>query len=163
MKLTKFIALSLCTFVALYLVWPVPGFPPPPPGSLVSSAPADTESIYRKAYYTNYSRSEIINYYKSQFKWPFIRLNHPPEESQTLIRDQTQTSWLEELVHPLKDSLYINGFYPTKPTEQINFGPVHYQAKIIAHYLPSHTVTRLTVLLMSVTSVYLLLKEYAKI
>ena len=163
MKLTKFIALSFCIFAALYLVWPVPGFPPPPPGSLTSFAPADTETIYRNSYYTNYSRAEIINYYKSQFKWPFFRLNHPPEESQTLVREQTQTSWLEELVHPLKDSLYINGFYPTKPTEQLNIGKVHYQARITLHYFPSHPVTRLTVLLMASLSAYLLIKEYAKI
>src|SRR3989344_3398540 len=143
-----------------YLIYPVPGFPSPPPGSLVSTEPADTESIYRKAFYTNLSREEVVSYYKTQWSQPFIRINHPPEEAQTLIRDQARSSWLEELVHPLKDSVYINGFYPTKPTEQININKVHYLAKITVHYFPSHSITRLTVLLMASLSLYLLLKEY---
>ena len=146
-----------------YLIYPVPGFPSPPPGSLVSTEPADTESIYRKAFYTNLSREEVVSYYKNLWRGPFIRINHPPEEAQTMIRDQTRSSWLEELVHPLKDSLYINGFYPTKPTEQININKVHYLAKITVHHFPSHPFTRLTVLLMASLSSYLLLKEYAKV
>lgn len=159
----KILALLLCTFAALYLIWPVPGFPQPPSGSFVSNEPADTESIYRKAYYTNLSRAEIIEYYKGQWQWPFIRLIIPPEEAQTVVRDQTRSSWLEEFVHPGKDSLYVNGFYPTKPTEQINIDGIHYQAKITARYIPSHPVTRFTVLALAAVSTYLLIKEYVKI
>ena len=142
----KFIFPLLLLLFTGYLLSPVPGFPSPPPESLVSREPADTESIYRQAFYTNLSREEIINYYKTQFGLPFIRLIIPPEDTQTVIRDQARSSWLEELIHPLKDSLYVNGFYPTKPTEQINIDGVHYQAKIIIRYIPSHPKTRLTVL-----------------
>ncbi len=159
----KVVVSALLLFTIYYLLFPVPGFPPPPHGSLVSGEPADTESIHRKAYYTNLSREQIINYYKTQWRWPFIRLIIPPEDAQTVIRDQTRSSWLEEFVHPIKDSLYVNGFYPSKPTEQINIDGVHYQAKITLHYTPSHPITRLTLLALASSSVYLLVKEYAKI
>lgn len=155
--------LILLVLLSLYLLWPLPGFPPPPQKSFISNEPADTESVYRTAFYTTLSRIEVMEYYKSVFNKPFIRINHPPEEAQAIIRDQTKSSWLEELVHPFKDSLFINGFYPTKPTEQININGVHYEAKITLHYFPSHQVTRLTVLLMLLISICLLKKEYAKI
>lgn len=154
---------------SVYLLLPSPRFPVPPPGALQSIEPADTESIYRRSYYTDYSRSEILAYYKQQFSrssvnFPLfqIRLNYPPEEAQTLIRDQTRSSWLEEIVHPGRESLYVNGFYPTKPTEQINLNGVHYGNKITLKMVPSHPITRLTVLLMAGLLFVSLVREYAK-
>lgn len=161
-KIFLIIAVVVLLVSVYYLLSPVPGFPPPPPGSLISAEPADTESIYRHAFYTNLSRSEIMAYYHSRFG-KSLRLNHPPEDAYSLVRDQTHSSWLEELVHPWKDSIYINGFYPTKPAEQINFGSVHYAAKITVRYIPSHPVTRLTVLGLVGVSLYFLAKEYGQI
>lgn len=145
----KILVLLLCSFVALYLVWPVPGLPKPPPDSFISTEPADTESIFRTAFYTNLPRAEVITYYKTQWRQPFIRLNHPPEFAFEYIRDQTRSSWLEELVHPWKDSIYINGFYPTTPQEQFNYNGDHYIGKITLRYLPSSPITRLTVLALA--------------
>lgn len=159
----KVVALLFGVLAAVYLLWPTSGFPPPPSGSRVSAEPGDTESVYRKAYYTHLTRGEVVSYYQSQWRRPFIRLILPPEDAQTAIRDQTRSSWLEEFVHPLKDSLYVNGFYPDKPTEQINLEGVHWEAKIIVRYLPSHPATRLTALLLAGAAAYLLLKEYAKV
>ncbi|MBI2008291.1 hypothetical protein HYS82_01410 [Candidatus Amesbacteria bacterium] len=156
----KLFALLLCAFATLYLVWPTPGFPLIPSGSFISTEPADTESSYRRAFYTNLSRAEIVNYYKDQWHWPFIRLNHPPEFSFGFIRDQTRSSWLEELVHPWKDSLYINGFYPITPQEQFNYNGQHYIGKITLHYFPSFPVTRLTVLSLTTLCIYWLAREY---
>lgn len=155
-------ALFIVFFIiaSFYLLSPIPAFPSPPPGSLISTEPGDSESVYRRAFYTQLSRTEIIAYYKGIYTSPFITLNHPPEDAQTAIRDQTKSSWLEQLVHPGKDSLYINGFYPTKPTEQFNFNGVHWQGKITVRLFPSHPVTRLTVLLMAGVSFYLLTKKY---
>jgi hypothetical protein len=124
------------------------------------------ESTYRRAYFTNYSRSDILKYYSETFniKIPFqILENYPPEEAANVIRDQTKSSWLQELVHPWRESLLINGFYPTKPTEQINIGGVHYISKITLRYIPSAPVTRLTVLLLASVCCYWLYKEYAKV
>ena len=124
------------------------------------------ESIYRRAYFTNYSRSEILDYYSRTFniRIPFQVLeNYPPEEALNVIRDQTKSSWLQELVHPWRESLLVNGFYPTKPTEQININGVHYISKITLRYMPSSPVTRLTVLLLTSVCCYWLYKEYAQI
>lgn len=158
MKITLIIIFII---IGVYLILPAPAFPPPPPGSIQSTEPADTESIYRRAYYSNLSRSEVMAFYQRQFfLFPQIVLNHPPEEAYSLIRDQTRSSWLEQLVHPWRETLYINGFYPVKPTEQININGTRYLNKITLHYFPSHPATRLTVLLLAVAGGYWLLQEY---
>lgn len=150
--------------VAVYLLLPSPVFPEPPPGALRSSEPGDMESVYRRAYYTNLSRSEVLSHYSAQFSayLPQLLLNYPPEEAFTLVRDQTKSSWLQELVHPGRESLYVNGFYPTKPTEQININGIHYVNKITVRYIPSHPVGRITVLALAVICGYLLFKEYGR-
>ncbi len=74
----------LLLFTIYYLLLPAPNFPAPPPGSLRSNEPGDMESTYRRAYFTNYSRSDILKYYSQTFnlKIPFqILQNHPPEEA----------------------------------------------------------------------------------
>lgn len=150
---------------ASYLLIPSPQFPKAPPGSLRSNEPGDMESVYRRAYFTNLSRSEVLAHYGREFSGslPQFLLNYPPEESFALIRDQTKSSWLQEYVHLGRESLYINGFYPTKPTEQININGVHYLNKITIRYVPSDPVARLTVLSLVAIGIYLLVKEYGRI
>lgn len=162
MKLVKRWALiTLLVLASIYLALPSPSFPPPPSGSYISQEPADTESIYRQAFYTNLSRSEIMNYYKSHFRTPFqFDLNHPPEDATTLIRDQTRSSYLEELIHPWKEVLYVNGYVPTKPEDVIVRNGIVFSAKVTVHYVPSTLVARLTVLSMTALASYFLLKEY---
>lgn len=169
-KFLSLLGIFVLILLAIYLILPVPQFPSDPPGTLLSTEPADTESIYRRAYYSNQSRSEVIGYYRQTFApsyvfLPFsqIRLNHPPEFAYELIRDQTRSSWLEELVHPLKDSIYINGYYPTKPTDQININGVHYIAKITVRYIPSHYLARLTGLLLAAVCTAWLIREYSHV
>ncbi len=164
MKIVKTFLIVAWGAVCLYLLLPNSPFPPPPPDALTSNEPADTESIYRKAYYSNYSRAEIMDYYKKTYlPKPLFRLNYPPEDSQLYIRDLTQSSWLEELVHIGRDSIYINGFYPTKPTEQINFKGVHYKNKIIVRQIPTSIYSRLTTITLGFIALYFLVREYAKI
>lgn len=165
-KLTIFLGLILLASSIYYLVLPPPAFPPLPPGSLQSAEPADTETILRQAYYTNLSREEIMQFYDKQFKGSVpiqYRLDLPHEEAYSLIRDQTMSSYLEQIVHPWRESLYINVFVPTKPTEQINIQNVHYLNKITVRYLPSHPIPRLTVLLMSSIMLIWIAKEYAHV
>jgi hypothetical protein len=161
----KIVLFGMLIFTVYYLLIPSPSFPSPPQGALRSDEPGDMESIYRRAYFTDYSRSEILDYYRRAFYLPYfqILLNYPPEDAYSLIRDQTKSSWLQEIVHPWRESLYINGFYPTKPTEQINIDGVHYLNKITVRYVPSNPVTRLTVLGLALVAGYWLIKEYAKI
>lgn len=145
----------------VYLLWPSPAFPPPPPGSIQSHDPGDTESVYRKAYYSNLTRSEVEDFYFQQFGGWGYRQILPPEEAQTLVRDQTRSSYLEEMVHPWRESLYVNAFVPTLPKDEINIGEVKYLNKVTVRYIPSHPISRLTVLLMTIIVAYLLTKEYA--
>ncbi len=159
----KIVLALFFTLGSIYLLLPSKGLPPFPPGVRISIEPADTESPYRKSFYSNLSRSQLMQYYTNQFGRHFqIRLNHPPEEAQMLIRDQARSSWLEELVHPLKDSLYINGFFPTKPTEQINVKGVHYDNYVTVRYVPSHPIARVTVFALAVLCIYMLYIEYVK-
>lgn len=162
----KYLFIGLLVFIGIYLVLPSPSFPPPPPGSLQSTDPADTESIYRRAYYTNLSRLEIMDYYDSQFHGLIpiqYRLDLPPEDAYPIIRDQTRSSFLEQIVHPGRESLYINAFVPTKPTEQINIKNVHYLNKVTVRYLPSHSIPRITVLALSSLLFLWLVKEYSHV
>lgn len=162
----KAILLVVLVLIGIYLALPSPDFPHPPPGSLQSTEPADTESIYRRAYYTDLSRLEIMDYYDSQFRGLIpiqYRLDLPPEDSGTVIRTLTQTSFLEQIVHPLRETLYINSFVPSKPADQINIDRVHYLNKVIVHYLPSHPISRLTILALSSLLFLWLTKEYSHV
>jgi hypothetical protein len=162
--LVKTLGIVLVILGAVYLALPIPKFPPPPPGALTSLEPADTESVYRVAYYTDLTRPEIEDYYDRVYHSPVqYRINLPPEDAYTVIRDQTRSSYLEEIVHPLRDSLYINVFVPTLPTEQINRNGIHYLDKITIRQIPSQPITRLTILLMISVVTFLLMHEYVEI
>ncbi len=138
----------------LYLVSPSPAFPSAPPGSLTSREPGDTKNPNISAYFTNSSRDEIINFYKSQFDksaWfnlplPTERLrDYPPEESLFRIREQTRSTYLEELVHPLRESIYINGFEPTDPKDAINIDGSHFINKVTIRVYPSKPLSRVLI------------------
>ena len=158
LKVSLLIAVFL---LAVYLSLPTPGFPPPLPGSVQSDEPADTESTYRRAYYTDVSRQEVIGYYLQEFKGPLqFKLNYPPEEAYALIRDQTRSSFLEEIILPGKSSLFINGYTPVLPQDALIVGGRSYKNKITVRLIPSHPVTRLTALGLAALGSLLLLKEY---
>jgi hypothetical protein len=159
--LLKIFRFALSLLMICYLLFPSPSFPSPPSGALRSNEPGDMESVYRRAYFTNLTRSEALAYYGQRFGGYLI--NYPPEEAFSLIRDQTKSSWLQEFVHPFKESLYVNGFYPTKPTEQINIDGVHYLNKLIIRYVPSSPVARLTGLTLCIICGFWLYKEYVKV
>lgn len=70
------------------------------------------------AHFSNYYREFVLPFYIERYRqtaWlliPPLRLNYPPEFAFTAIKDQTQSTYLEELVYPLRDSLFVNGFEP---------------------------------------------------
>lgn len=163
MKQLKFYTFTLLLFYTVYILLPSPSFPPPPPNSLQSSEPADTESIYRRSYFTNMSREELVDYYRTTFDRPFypsIKLNHPPEFAADYIRDQARSSYLEEVVHPFRESLYINGYTPTDPRYQINRNGVHYATRATIRYVPSSAISRLTALGLLLVGSFYLLKQF---
>ena len=110
----------LCAFILLiYLLLPGPSgiddFPPLP-NSLKSTLEGDTIQVKNVAgYFSNNYRQFVTNYYRRAFQqktwFPFapLRLNYPPEYAYTVIKDQTHSTYLEEYVYPLRESLYVNG------------------------------------------------------
>lgn len=150
-KKTLPILLVIFSFAALfYLALPGFNFPEPPPGSLQSQEPGDTETPLRRAYFTDYDRGQVMAWYKDQMSRSFMGiplptylLNYPPEDAQTLIRDQTRTTFLEEIVHPMRESVYVNGFEPSDPKDAVIINGTHYRQKIIIKYVPSNLFIRI--------------------
>lgn len=104
------------------MIWPGPSkisdFPALP-ASDKSRLEGDTIQIPNvAAYFSNNFRELVVPYYlrsyQSLSKLPFppIRLNHPPEFSWLTIKKHTDSTYLEELVYPLRHSLFVNGFEP---------------------------------------------------
>ncbi|MDZ4228540.1 MAG: hypothetical protein U1E54_04820, partial [Candidatus Levybacteria bacterium] len=160
-RVFQFFCLFLFLIAAIYLLMPSPNEPPPLPNSIKSTEPGDTVEIPGLfAYYTNMSRSDVLSFYQNNFthsrlfNFPLItyRLNHPPEDTWTVIRDTVHSSYLEELVHPLRESWYINGYEPvndpfTKGTKfgNFNFNGQEYTAKITVLKKESNPVFRVTI------------------
>lgn len=146
----------------LFYVFPAsPPFPKPPPGAKQSFEPADTETPLRRSYFVDQEREEVISYYFSQFSAiKTLRLNYPPEEAKTIIRDQTRSSYLEELVHPFRESLYINGFVPKVRKDAIVIDGKNYHQKITIRYVPSSSLLRVIYVILVSTLGYLTIQLF---
>lgn len=105
-----------------YLTLPSPALPVLA-DSARSDEPGDTvQHPDQSAYYTfRDSRSDILDELQRKFgvadSWTArlsYRLNYRPEEVGELVRDQLRSYYLEEVVHPLRESLFINVFDPAK-------------------------------------------------
>lgn len=170
MKLFHIMKLFFVIFfilLTIYVYPKSPDFPNPPSDFVQSFEPADVETPLRRGYYTNLSRQEVISYYEKEFNTGFNiytpRLNYPPEEAPVLIRDQTKSTFLEELVHPLRESLYINGFEPKTEEYAQFYKGIRYNQRIIVRYVPSSEWVRMVVVAMTVISSYLLFVEYINV
>jgi hypothetical protein len=157
--------LFILFFLALiiYVIPSSPDFPSGLPNSYQSGEPADVETPLRRGYYTNMSRAEVIAYYQSVFGG--YTLNYPPEEAQTIIRDQTKSTFLEEMVHPLRESIYINGFEPIGQQYAqyaIVIKGIPWRQKVIVRYVPSSIFVRIGVILLSALASFLLIKQCLK-
>lgn len=141
----------------LYLLIPVPTLPDLP-YSAKSDEPGDTTQMVNiTAFYTNQTRTQVINFYKAKYTSPIIiRLNHPPEKSKEIIRDTTQSYYLEEFIIPFKESIFVNGYewendVFTKPEarakNKLIFKGKEYKAKITIKKFPTNIAQRLFTLL----------------
>lgn len=167
-RITKILFIIFSTVFIFYLLLPNPTFPNPPLDSLQSNEPADSETFLRRAYFTNYTREEVMVHYKNEFEKPVVfgiylpsyRLNYPPEEAQTIIRDQTRSTFLEEIVHPFRESVYINGFKPSSEKDAIFIEGRNWYQKITVRYVPSKRLARIIVILLALTMVVIVTKEW---
>lgn len=137
-----FLALSLVFLY--YLLIPNNRYPLQIPDAYVSTEPADVETLSRRGYFTDLTREEVISHYKDQFTIEFLgirllplRLNYPPEEAYERIRDQTRSTFLEELVFPFRESIYINGFEPKEDKDAIVVSGRRFRQKITVRHIES--------------------------
>jgi hypothetical protein len=142
----KYVYILFSITFLVYLVFPSQNYPIPPEGSLQSNEPGDSEDPQRKAYFTNANRQEVMENYYSQLATysflPTIKMNYPPEDAQTLIRDQTRSTFLEEIVHPFRESFYINGFKPSQKKDAILIEDKIWYQKITVRYVTSSIYIR---------------------
>lgn len=166
-KLIKLVYLVLSILIVFYLLLPDTKFPTPLPDSVQSQEAGDTEELNRRAYFTNFEREEVVEHFRNQFnitaagvEIAAFRFNYPPEEAQVIIRDQTRSSYLEEVVNPLKTALFINGFVPKSLKDDINIDGVHWEQKVTIKFVESTPFVRLAVYIPALFLGWVLLSEY---
>lgn len=165
----------------VYILWPGPSkisdFMALPYSSK-SRLEGDTIQIPNvAAYFSNSFREVVVPFYLANYQrktfLPFgpMRLNHPPEYSWTAIKKHTDSTYLEELVYPLRDSLYVNGFEPFYPdgkakfwgSAQFSIDGQNWYTKTTLRFYPSKAIVRILVWFGIMTSIYLLYKLGKKI
>ncbi len=169
MKSIVKIVYILISFVFLtYLLLPQPQFPPPPPNSLQSNEPADTETPLRRAYYSDLDRASVLKHYQDYMQklGPFdlhfltFRLNYPPEEAQILIRDQTRSTFLEEIVHPMRESLFVNGFEPKHAKDAIYINGKKWNQKVTVKMVYSNLLIRFLLGVITILFIPVLIQNF---
>lgn len=148
-KIFTYFYILFSLLILYYLAIPNPKYPDPPPGSFVSSEPGDTEDPLRRAFFTNLSREEVVSYYKDAYKikflgfdLPTLRLNHPPEDANNVIKELTRSTFLEEIVYPMRTSFYINGFKPKDKKDAIIVDDKEWVQKITVKNVESNSILR---------------------
>ena len=161
-----------------YLILPAPKNFPALPGSVKSTEPGDTVQIANvSAYYTDMPRKEAVDFYFRYFsRSPFFniplityKLNHPPERIREVLRDTQQSTFVEEIVHPFRESVFISGFEwnndpftPPQSREQFILlvnGKV-YQFKVTIFYQESKLWQRLLVFYLTLGGLYFLVLAF---
>jgi len=120
----KIVLVILSVVLLVYMLLPGPDSIadfPALPDSIKSTLEGDTIQVANvSAYFSNNYRDFVIPYYYESYQEnssvPFgpLRLNYPPEFAFTAIKDQTQSTYLEEFAYPLRDSLFVNGLEPVE-------------------------------------------------
>lgn len=143
------------------------------PNSDKSKLAGDTFQIPNIAgYFSNNYRDFVVLFYlanywqKSFLPFPPLRLNHPPEYSWTVIKKYTDSTYIEELVYPLRDSLFVNGFEPFYSdgdskywgSSKFEVDGHSWYTKVTIRYYPSKLIVRILVWIGITTSIYFLYK-----
>lgn len=133
---------------------------PPLPNSVKSTLEGDTIQIPNVAAYFSYNYRDFTIPYYTYFYFkgtglPFgpIELTYPPEFAYTAIKDQTHSTYLQELVYPLRDSLFINGYEPFNKNGTPKFdsaslmgvNAINYDTKATLRFYPSSYLVRILV------------------
>ena len=178
-KVSLLLSCSLALLVLAYLLLPPPVVPPPLPESTKSNLPGDTVEIpHLYAYFTNLSREEVMAFYQEHYSrsrflnlpLPSIKLNHPPEYCWVVIRDTEHSSYLEEIVHPFRESFYINGYEPAndpfltpgEKTQFLIYDGHEYKAKVLVLPVYSNPLLRILILIGAIGMAIFLGREIVR-
>jgi hypothetical protein len=157
----KIIFVLFGIFLLTYLIWPAPPFPTTLWDFTSSTEPADKESPMRRGYYTNLTREQLMSHYSTEFGWG-ERLNYPPEEAKTLIRDQTKATFLEEIVHPMRESIFVAGNELGSGMGVFEVDGTDFKQKVIVKYMISNVFVRVFIGLSTLGLIWILGGEWAK-
>lgn len=163
------------------MLWPAPSkidqFSPLP-DSVKSTLEGDTIQIPNVAgYFSNNYRDFVLPFYiKDYWRLTFLpvppyRLNYAPEFSWTAIKKHTDSTYLEEIVYPLRGSLYVNGLEPLTPGGEPRWwgagkfqeGGIVTETKVTLRFYPSSVFVRFIVWVGIVVSILFLHKLSRKI
>lgn len=145
-----------------YLWLPIKPLPVLSSGGLSDEEGDTWQNPDQRGYYTNMTRQQVLDEVQKNTQiqlWgitiPNYRLNYRPEEAGEMVRDQLKSNYLEEIIYPLRSSIYVNGwepknspFYANKPTKEIPDISLHgvpYEAKVTLKPLNSDFSSRLLV------------------
>ena len=174
----KFVFIFALVLGTLYLSLPAPKSFPPPLQGIKSIEPGDTTQIANvSAYYTDISRKDILDYYQGYFSHsPFFgiplityRLNHPPERIREVLRNTQQSTFVEEIIHPFRESVFINGFewnndpftpVKSRPKNILTVNGITYQFKVTVFYQESKIWQRLMIFYLTMTAIFFLDKYF---
>lgn len=163
----------------IYLILPSPVYPDLRDAAK-SDEPGDTwQHPDQKGFYTNLDRTQVLSDLQSKFSLkldgvtlPSYRLNYRPEEAFEYVRDQLQSYYLEEIVYPLRESLFVNGWEPKKSPQyaglpaksipDISLHGVPYSAKITLRPVSSPLWARVLVWTLIFPASYLVLLSFKK-
>lgn len=177
-KLPKIFFILVFILGTFYLVLPAPRDFPYLPNSIKSIEPGDTVQIANvSAYYTDTPREEVVDFYFRYFsKSPFLgislpsyKLNQPPERIREVLRATQQSTYVEEIVHPFRESVFINGFewdndpfiLPSKRVKNILIvDGTTYRFKVTLFYQESKLWTRLLVFYLTLLAIFFLFRIY---
>ncbi len=177
----KYLFFFFSSLLLIYMLWPGPSridqFSPLP-NSLKSKLEGDTIQIPNvSAYFSDNFREFVVPFYLKNYwnltKLPFppLRLNYAPEFSWIAIKKHTDSTYLEELVYPLRSSLYVNGLEPFYSDSRPKFwGATKFEVEGKSHltkttlrFYPSSLGVRFLVWAGIILSINLLYKMMRKI
>lgn len=133
-------------------------------------------SDFRRAYITQYYWDYLKDWSYLGLKLPLFKINHPPERAFGFIRDQQESTALEEYYVPFKGSFFVNVYDPIIYNE-IRRRPIidqnsyfvyeggNYDTKTTLRYYPTPVFGRIITYVLTIFSVYLfirLVRKYLK-
>ena len=163
----------------IYLLLPGPLVPDLLGATKSDESGDSTEIPGVSAYFTNMSQEEVLGFYQNQFNHssflglplPTLVFSRPIQEAHEFINDQLITTYFFEYVHPLRESVYVNGWVEGKLppvyrrwiNHSINPKGQHFTSKVTIRQATSPVWARFLIAGLSVFAVIMLWRQTKKV